>query len=107
MWVNEVFGWSWVLAGILVGLGFLNVLERLRREGRLLADGAWERCTLFDVNHIPTGMSPQRLRQGLIDLARRLYDRNFIEERRQRFFRELRGSRAGASRQQGDSTHEA
>ena len=27
--------------------------ERLRREGRLLEDGAWERCSLFDVNFQP------------------------------------------------------
>jgi radical SAM superfamily enzyme YgiQ (UPF0313 family) len=28
--------------------------ERLRREGRILRDGAWELCTLFDVNFQPT-----------------------------------------------------
>ncbi|MBI5710389.1 MAG: B12-binding domain-containing radical SAM protein [Candidatus Eisenbacteria bacterium] len=65
---------------------------RLRAEGRLLADGDWDRCTLFDVNHVPTHMTPERLRQGLVDLGRRLYDRDFIEARRARFFRELRRS---------------
>ena len=65
---------------------------RLRAEGRLLADGDWDRCTLFDVNHVPTHMTPERLREGLVDLGRRLYDRDFIERRRQRFFRELRRS---------------
>ena len=68
--------------------------ERLRVEGRLLAEGAWERCTLFDVNFIPTGMSPERLQAGLVDLGRRLYDKNFIEARRARFFRDLRASRS-------------
>jgi radical SAM superfamily enzyme YgiQ (UPF0313 family) len=69
--------------------------ERLRREGRLIEEGAWQKCTLFDVNHLPSGMSPARLRQGLVDLARRLYDAAFTEARRQRFYRQL--GRAGHS----------
>ncbi len=68
--------------------------RRLARERRLLDEGAWDKCTLFDVNFIPTGMPPERLRAGLIDLAQRLYDRAFVEERRKRFFRALRGARA-------------
>ena len=70
------------------------LLARLRREGRLLEDGAWAKCTLFDVNHSPAGMSPARLRAGLVDLARRLYDGEFTEARRRRFFEQL--GRAGA-----------
>jgi radical SAM superfamily enzyme YgiQ (UPF0313 family) len=61
---------------------------RLRSEGRLLEDGAWAKCTLFDVNYAPTGMTPARLRAGLVDLARRLYDREFTETRRRRFFKQ-------------------
>jgi len=64
--------------------------RRLSAEGRILADGAWERCTLFDVNFVPARMSPDRLQWGLVDLARRLYDRAFIDARRERFFREVR-----------------
>ena len=30
--------------------------ERLRREGRLLRERAWDACTLFDVNYVPAGM---------------------------------------------------
>lgn len=67
---------------------------RLRAEDRLLEDGAWARCTLFDVNHVPAGMTPARLRAGLVDLARRLYDGEFTEARRRRFFAQL--GRAGA-----------
>ena len=69
---------------------------RLQRERRLLADRAWNTCTLFDVNVVPTGMSPDRLQWGLVDLGRRLYDRAFIEARRDRFFRGLRRRRARA-----------
>ncbi len=70
--------------------------RRLREQGRLLAEGAWERCTLFDVNHVPTGMTPERLQSGLVDLGRRLYEPGFIEARRKRFFTELRRHRAAA-----------
>jgi len=81
--------------------------QRLAREKRLLREGAWERCTLFDVNFVPTGMAPERLRAGLIDLARRLYDRAFIEERRKRFFRELRRARRKPVHEEGGPPHEA
>jgi len=67
--------------------------QRLKQEGRLIEERAWNKCTLFDVNHIPTGMTPEALQQGLIDLARRIYDPGFVEERRRRFFRELKGGR--------------
>jgi radical SAM superfamily enzyme YgiQ (UPF0313 family) len=47
--------------------------ERLRREGRLLDETAWEKCTLFDVNVQPLRMSVPELERGLIDLGRQLY----------------------------------
>ncbi len=34
--------------------------DRLRKEGRLLKENAWELCTLFDVNFRPTSMSVTR-----------------------------------------------
>ncbi len=64
--------------------------DRLRRAGRILAEGAWDRCTLFDVNFAPTGMSPDRLQWGMVDLARRLYDAEFIKQRRERFFQQMK-----------------
>ena len=67
---------------------------RLQREGRLLEEGAWNKCTLFDVNHVPTGMSPDRLQRGLIDISCRLYDGEAVRRRRDRFFRDLRCPRA-------------
>jgi radical SAM superfamily enzyme YgiQ (UPF0313 family) len=71
--------------------------ERLKREGRLLEATAWERCTMFDVNFVPTGMAPERLQWGLVELGRRLYDRSFINARRARFFRQLRSGRSTAA----------
>ena len=61
--------------------------ERLKREGRLLDDGAWERCTLFDVNYRPQGMSVDELRAGFHRLAVELYGEEFTRERREHFNR--------------------
>ncbi|HTE19400.1 MAG TPA: radical SAM protein, partial [Armatimonadota bacterium] len=66
--------------------------DRLLREGRLLYPGRWERCTLFDVNFQPARMSVEELRRGLHWLVERLYSRDCVEQRRQRF-------RSGRSRQ--------
>ncbi|MCA9293566.1 MAG: B12-binding domain-containing radical SAM protein [Phycisphaerales bacterium] len=60
--------------------------NRLRAENRLLQPTEWSACTLFDVNFQPKHMTPDELQQGLVDLARRLYDPAFVLQRRQRFF---------------------
>jgi radical SAM superfamily enzyme YgiQ (UPF0313 family) len=65
---------------------------RLEREGRLTHPGRWDRCTLFDINYEPLGMSAAELRAGLLDLTRRLYDPAFVRERREGFFRQLRSA---------------
>lgn len=67
--------------------------ERLLREGRILRPGAWERCTLFDVNFVPRSMSPEQLQQGLVSLARRMYDPAFVQRRREKFFEALHAAR--------------
>ncbi|MBP7949073.1 MAG: B12-binding domain-containing radical SAM protein [Verrucomicrobiales bacterium] len=69
--------------------------HRLQKQGRLLEEGAWEKCTLFDVNFLPDKMSVEELEHGFRELGRRIYDADFIEERRRRFFKrqaELRRS---------------
>lgn len=72
--------------------------ERLKREGRLLEDGAWERCTLFDVNYLPQGMSVEQLRAGLHRLAVELYGEDFTRERREHFKRVATRHRHGQPR---------
>ena len=62
---------------------------RLAREGRLLDPTSWERCTLFDVNFRPNGMSVEELEAGIADLSRRLYSHG-AKARRARLFREAR-----------------
>ena len=60
---------------------------RLKAADRLLHDGAWNRCTLFDVNFLPDPMSVEELRTGFYNLARRLYDDQTSRWRRNNFNR--------------------
>jgi len=59
--------------------------QRLEREDRLLYPGAWERCTLFDVNFRPDGMTVDELRQGFHDLTERLYSPEMTTWRKTNF----------------------
>ena len=59
--------------------------SRLEKSGRLLYPGAWERCTLFDLNFEPSPMSAGELRQGFHSLAERLYCDDFTRWRRKAF----------------------
>lgn len=68
--------------------------QRLLKADRILEPGAWEKCTLFDVNFEPSDMSPDELQNGLVHLAGQLYSQEAIDTRRRGFFegldRELR-----------------
>ena len=65
---------------------------RLRAEGRLLDETAWEKCTLFDVNYRPKQMSVDRLEQGLIELGRELYNPDAKRARRHAFREHIRSA---------------
>ena len=62
--------------------------HQLKREGRLLEDGAWEKCTLFDLNFRPSHMGVEELRQGFRDLVVKLYGEAFTQYRREEFKRQ-------------------
>ncbi len=64
--------------------------DRLLREGRIIEPGAWHKCTLFDVNFVPGGMTPECLQSGLLELAQRLYQPERVAKRRERFMGLLR-----------------
>lgn len=49
--------------------------SRLQREGRLLKDRFWDRCTLFDVNYRPARMTVAELEQGMRWLFAELYSK--------------------------------
>jgi radical SAM superfamily enzyme YgiQ (UPF0313 family) len=51
-----------------------RLYDRLRREGRLLKDEYWDRCTLFDVTFRPKRMSVEELESGMRWLFGELYN---------------------------------
>lgn len=63
---------------------------RLKREGRILREEAWDLCTLFDVNFQPAKMSVAELEGGLRSLISRVYSDEVTEERRAAFRRNYR-----------------
>lgn len=68
---------------------------RLQREGRLLSDRFWDRCTLFDVNFQPKKMSVDELESGLRWLFAEVYNAGEFSRRRRHFMqitKELRRS---------------
>jgi len=67
--------------------------ERLRDQGRILSEGSWERCTLFDVNFQPQQMSVKDLENGFRQLGRKLYADDFVRDRGKRFVDQLRKAR--------------
>lgn len=57
--------------------------QRLRAEGRLLKEPYWDRCTLFDVNYQPKGMSVEELEEGIRWLFREVYsEREYTRRKR-------------------------
>jgi radical SAM superfamily enzyme YgiQ (UPF0313 family) len=66
--------------------------ERFLREGRIIEQGRWDLCTLFDVNFLPLQMTPQQLREGMYWLTENLYNAECTRLRRETFFRNLRST---------------
>jgi radical SAM superfamily enzyme YgiQ (UPF0313 family) len=66
--------------------------HRLRQEGRIIQDDAWELCTLFDINFQPKNMSVAELQAGFLSLVKRLYSAEETSERRAKFKRMLKTS---------------
>jgi radical SAM superfamily enzyme YgiQ (UPF0313 family) len=66
--------------------------HRLKAEGRIIRDKAWELCTLFDINFTPKNMSVAELQSGFLNLAKQLYSADETQTRRRRFKRMLKSS---------------
>ncbi|MGH9549703.1 MAG: B12-binding domain-containing radical SAM protein, partial [Terriglobales bacterium] len=64
--------------------------SRLKSQERLIEAENWNKCTLFDINYHPQGMTSEQLRSVLMDLAERLYDARSTTWRRQQFKEKLR-----------------
>jgi radical SAM superfamily enzyme YgiQ (UPF0313 family) len=65
---------------------------RLKREGRIIRDRAWELCTLFDINFTPRNMSVAQLQNGFLKLVQELYSAEETQTRRRRFKQRLKTS---------------
>lgn len=59
--------------------------RRLKQEGRILRDGAWELCTLFDVNFQPMSMTASELESGFRELVKKLYSKEATRGRKLAF----------------------
>lgn len=59
--------------------------QRLLAEGRILEPGAWEKCTLFDVNFEPKQMPVEEAERRGLALGMRLYSKQATERRREGF----------------------
>ena len=70
--------------------------ERLRREGRILRERAWDLCTLFDVNFRPSHMSVAELESGFRGLISLIYSAEATQRRRAQFYANYRVRRMRA-----------
>jgi radical SAM superfamily enzyme YgiQ (UPF0313 family) len=66
------------------------LFKRLKEEGRIIEKNAWEKCTLFDINYIPIGMTTDELSDGFKRLGMDLYNEEFTKLRRRHFKEILR-----------------
>lgn len=64
--------------------------DRLLKTNRLLEPKNWKKCTLFDVNYVPTHMTAEELTTGFRKLVERLYNEKFTKWRRANFKKVLR-----------------
>ncbi len=65
---------------------------RLKQEGRIIRDQAWELCTLFDINFTPKNISVAELQSGFLRLAKQLYSTEETQTRRREFKQRLKSS---------------
>jgi radical SAM superfamily enzyme YgiQ (UPF0313 family) len=65
-----------------------RLYQSLLAEGRLLYPGAWERCTLFDVNFRPRGMTVEQLEEGVMQLWQDAWNAEALAGRK-RYYRQL------------------
>jgi radical SAM superfamily enzyme YgiQ (UPF0313 family) len=63
---------------------------RLKAAGRIIEDGRWDKCTLFDINFVPARMTVEELDEGFRKLMVRLYSPEFVDRRRGSFLRSMR-----------------
>jgi radical SAM superfamily enzyme YgiQ (UPF0313 family) len=70
-----------------------RLYQRLLAEGRLLYPGVWDRCTLFDINFRPRGMSVEQLEEGVMQLWQDTWNAAAFAGRK-RYYREILRTRS-------------
>ncbi len=86
----EATGLYEVQVTVLTAFPGAPLYDRLKRDGRITEDRRWDKCTLFDVNFKPSGMSAEELAGGFRNLVVRLYSEEFTSQRRASFVKRLR-----------------
>jgi radical SAM superfamily enzyme YgiQ (UPF0313 family) len=61
------------------------VHRRFKREGRLLKEEYWDRCTMFDINFKPKNMTPEELEKGLLWIFGEIYNEKEYLKRKRRY----------------------
>jgi radical SAM superfamily enzyme YgiQ (UPF0313 family) len=75
---------------------------RLKAEGRIIRDRAWDLCTLFDINLTPKNMSVAELQSGYLKLVRTLYSADETTARRRGFRTRLKQSLAASRKMEAE-----
>ena len=57
--------------------------RRLKREGRLLKEEYWDKCTMFDINFKPKNMTTEDLEKGLLWIFGEIYnEKDYLKRKR-------------------------
>jgi radical SAM superfamily enzyme YgiQ (UPF0313 family) len=83
-----------------------RLYNRLLAEGRLLYPGAWERCTLFDLNFRPKQMTVEQLEGGLMALWRDTWNAEAFAARKRYYRQLLKARRGGGQAEEADGEAE-
>ena len=67
-----------------------KLYERLKNEGRLVTEDAWELSTLFDINFKPDKMTAKELNKHFTQLVKKLYGDEFTRKRKAGFYERLK-----------------
>lgn len=62
-----------------------QLLQRLQRDGRLLYDRIWDKCTLFDLVFEPKNMTPDQLVDGHTWLMTQIYNKEQYTRRKRHY----------------------
>ena len=88
--LNPLMAWLWIVLGFAPGT---PLYRRLKAEGRLLRDHAWDLYTLFHLNIQPKNMTIAELQNGFLKLARTLYSEEETIGQRRKFKNQFKSSR--------------